>query len=86
MVRGEEPRSEVSKRGGLGMSEKTYEPHFIIVWASSYVKIDKKGATVDVAVKEVPYKEDAYEEYNELVQKGVQKIALAKLVKKHVQG
>jgi len=68
------------------MSEKTYEPHFIIVWVSSDVKIDKKGAAVDVAVKEVPYKEDAYEEYNKLVQKGVQKIALAKLVKKHVEG
>jgi len=58
------------------MSEKTYEPHFIIVWTSD----------VSVAVKEVPYKEDAYEKYNELIQKGVQRIALAKLIKKHMEG
>lgn len=68
------------------MSGKTYEPHLIIVWASSNVDIDKKGTAMGVAVKEVPYKEDAYEEYNELVQKGVEKVALAKLVKKHAEG
>lgn len=68
------------------MSEKTYEPHFIIVWASTDVDINKKGTVVGVAVKEVSYKEDAYEEYNELIQKGVQKIALAKLIKKHGEG
>ena len=68
------------------MSEKTYEPHFIIVWASTNVNIDKKGTAIGVAVKEFPYKEDAYEKYNELIQKGIQEIALAKLIKKHVEG
>ena len=70
------------------MSAKTYEPHFIIVWASVNVLYgdNKKGTVEDIAVKEVPYKEDAYEEYHELIQKGVEKIALAKLVKKHVEG
>lgn len=72
--------------GGKKMSEKIYEPHFIIVWASVDVAIDKGGTKMEVAVKEFPYKEDAYEQYNELIQKGVQKIALAKLIKKHVEG
>lgn len=57
------------------MSQKQYAPHFIIIWSP-----------LGVAVKEIPYKEDAYEEYNELIQKGVQTIALAKLVRKHNEG
>lgn len=65
---------------------KTYEPHFIIVWASVDVTINRRESSETVAVKEIPYREDAYEEYSNLVQKGVQKIALVKLVKKHVEG
>ena len=57
------------------MSAKTYEPYFIIVWAS-----------IGVVVKEIPYKEDAFEEYENLLQKGVQDIALAKLVRRHSEG
>lgn len=67
-------------------AEKTYEPYFIIVWRSENVLINKKGEFVGVAVKEVPYREDACEEYNDLLQKGVQDMALAKLVKKHGDG
>jgi len=61
------------------MSEKTYEPYFIIVWV-------KKGELAGVAVKEIPYREDAYDEYADLLEKGVPEIALAKLVKKHSEG
>lgn len=70
------------------MCAKTYEPHFLIVWADMDTKIihNTTGADERVAVKEIPYREDAYEEYNNLIQKGVQKIALARLVKKHVEG
>lgn len=68
------------------MSEKTYEPYFIIVWVSPNVSIKRAEVPQGVAVKEFSYREDAYEKYEELIQRGAQRIALAKLVKKHVEG
>lgn len=58
------------------MSEKTYEPHVIVVWTSD----------TTVAVKEYSYKEDAVEKYNELREAHVQKVVLAKVVRSHGEG
>ncbi|MFA5306641.1 MAG: hypothetical protein WC365_04270 [Candidatus Babeliales bacterium] len=58
------------------MSEKTYEPHVIIVYAT-----DKT-----MAVKEFSYKEDAYQKYNDILQVVGVKIVLAKVVKMHGEG
>jgi hypothetical protein len=59
---------------------KTYEPHVIIVWVRPEI-----GSEI-AAVKEIPYREDAYEKYNNLIEGGATKIALAKVVKKHGEG
>jgi len=57
-------------------STKEYNPHVIIVWTSETA----------VAVKEYPYKEDAEEKYNEIVQLHPYKVVLAKVVKAHSEG
>lgn len=57
------------------MTEKTYEPYFVIVWTLA-----------GIIVREIPYKEDAYNKYEDLLQLGVKEIALAKLIKKHGEG
>jgi hypothetical protein len=63
------------RRGGRTIS-KTYSPHIVVVWTSD----------TTVVVKEYPYQEDAEEKYEELIQVHVQKITLAKVVKKHGEG
>ena len=55
---------------------KEYNPHVVIVWTGS----------TNVAVQEYPYKEDAEEKYNEIVQLHVRKVVLAKIVKSHGEG
>lgn len=58
------------------MTAKEYNPHIIVVWTSPST----------VAVKEYPYKEDAEEKYNELLQLGAVKVVLAKTIKSHGEG
>ena len=55
---------------------KEYAPHVIVVWTSP----------TTVAVKEYPYKEDAEEKYNEVVQTHAQRVVLAKIIKSHGEG
>lgn len=55
---------------------KEYDPHVIVVWTSPNA----------VAVQEYPYKEDAEEKYNDVVQAHAQKVVLAKIIKSHGEG
>jgi len=57
-------------------SVKDYDPHVVVVWTSP----------TTVAVKEYPYREDAEEKYNEVVQAHAQKVVLAKIIKTHGEG
>jgi hypothetical protein len=68
---------------GIAMSspeQKQYAPHVVIVWIAT------PGRQVTVAVQEYPYKEDAEEKYNEIVQLYAQKVVLAKVVRSHGEG
>lgn len=54
---------------------KEYNPHIVAVWTSP--------DNFAVVVQEFPYKEDAETKYEEIVQRGVSKIILAKVIKVH---
>jgi len=57
-------------------STKMYEPMLVVVWTSPTA----------VAVKEYPFREDAEDKYNELLQAHVPKVVLAKIIKSHGEG
>ena len=60
----------------MTVKQKQYDPHVIVLWVSD----------TTFAVKEFPFKEDAEEKYNEVVQTRVLKVVLAKVIKMHGEG